>query len=137
VEEPALDAVARRPARVGWRLGARELERFAGCPVADAEIERILGALGFGPRLAGERTWQGEVPSWRSVDFEPRRPAAGGPAPASPAPAAPEAWAQDVYEEVLRHVGLDRIPATLPALGGADEGASPAHERRSPTSAGP
>lgn len=124
VEEPALDAVARRPPTVGWRLGARELERFAGCAVGDLEIERILGALGFGPRSAGERTWLGEVPSWRAADFEPR------PSAAASAGAPPEAWAQDVYEEVLRHVGLDRIPATLPALGGVDEGSSPAHERR-------
>ena len=122
VEEPAIDAVARRPPVVGWRLSARELERFAGCAVADLEIERILAALGFAPRTTGDRVWQGEVPSWRAVDFEPRR-AAGA--------SAPEAWAQDVFEEVLRHVGLDRIPATLPALGGVDEGGSPAHDRRS------
>src|SRR5690606_24307844 len=65
--------------------------------------------------------WQGSVPTWRAVDFEPRR---DGP------PGEPLAWRQDLFEEVLRHVGLDAIPATLPALGGVDAGGTPMHELR-------
>ncbi len=40
------------------------------------------------------------------------------------------AYPQDVYEEVLRHWGFDRVPATLPRLTGVDEGSSPAWDRR-------
>jgi phenylalanyl-tRNA synthetase beta chain len=120
VEEPALDAVARRPERLAWSLDGAALERFAGCEIDDAEIEAILGGLGFAPEGAGRRRWRGTVPSWRAVDFEPRRTGEA---------AGREAYAQDVYEEVLRHVGYQRIPATLPALGGIDAGRSREHER--------
>ena len=120
---PAVDAVARVAPPVRWSLSIPALERFVGCPVADAEVERILGGLGFAPRRVGaesERTWEGEVPTWRAVDFEPL---AGG-------ERAGEADSQDVYEEVVRHVGFDRVPATLPAIGGPDPGSSTAHDLR-------
>jgi phenylalanyl-tRNA synthetase beta chain len=120
VEEPALDAVARGPAQVGWSLDAARLERFAGCAVADGEIERILGGLGFDPAPAGDRLWRGAVPGWRAHDFEPRRTGRD---------AGIEAYPQDLYEEVLRHVGFDSIPATLPSVGGIDAGTNPEHER--------
>jgi phenylalanyl-tRNA synthetase beta chain len=119
VAEPAIDAVAAEPAGVAWRFDAGALERFAGCAVGDDEIERILAGLGFAPQRAGGRLWRGTVPSWRAVDFEPRRSGAD----------AGTAYPQDLYEEVLRHVGLDRIPATLPAIGGVDAGNEPGHER--------
>jgi len=120
VEAPAIDAVAGRPEGVAWSLDGAALERFAGAAVGDDEIERILTGLGFSPARTGEeRRWRGAVPSWRAVDFEPRRsgPDAGG------------AYPQDLFEEVLRHVGYDRVPATLPTLGGVDAGANPEHER--------
>jgi phenylalanyl-tRNA synthetase beta chain len=121
VEERAVDAVAKRPARVRWQLDAAALERFAGCAVPDAETERILGALGFAPRRTdAHRQLAGEVPSWRAVDFEPRRAGAG---------AGRFTYPQDVYEEVMRHFGYYHLPATLPTLGGVDAGSNPEHER--------
>jgi phenylalanyl-tRNA synthetase beta chain len=123
IVEPALDAVARRPERVAWELTAGGFERFVGCTVGDDEVERVLGGLGFAPRRAGERRWQGEVPPWRAVDFEPRRGAAA-------ASGGPLAHAQDLYEEVLRHVGFERAAATLPALGGVDAGRQSVHDLR-------
>ena len=121
VEEPAIDAVASRPKAVHWQLDAAALERFAGCSVGDDEIERILAGLGFAPRRTDlHRHFAGEIPSWRAVDFEPRRSGPG---------TGRTAYPQDLYEEVMRHVGLDRIPSTLPALGGVDRGENLAHER--------
>jgi phenylalanyl-tRNA synthetase beta chain len=67
----------------------------------------------------GKRRWQGRVPGWRAVDFEPRRTGED----------AGRAYPQDLFEEVLRHVGYARIPATLPSIGGVDAGTNPAHER--------
>ena len=120
VEGPGVDVVAVRPQPVAWRLSGPDLERFGGTTVADTEIERILGGLGFAPRRSGERLWEGEVPSWREVDFEPR----------SDRLPAREAWRQDLFEEVWRQAGLDAIPATLPAIGGVDAAENPEHDRR-------
>lgn len=120
VEGPAVDRIASAPEPVHWQLSGPDLERFGGTSVADAEIERILSGLGFAPRRSGERLWEGSVPSWREVDFEPRRDRLP----------AREAWRQDLFEEVWRQAGLDAIPATLPALGGVDSGWNPEHDRR-------
>ncbi len=120
VVEPATDASARRFERVRWTLDGAALERFAGTEIADAKIEAILSGLGFAPERAGRRLWRGTVPGWRAVDFDPRR---------TGEEAGREAYSQDLYEEVLRHVGYARIPATLPTLGGIDAGLNPEHER--------
>ena len=120
IEGPGVDVVAARPQPVDWRLSGPELERFGGTTVADSEIERILSGLGFAPRKTGERVWEGSVPAWREVDFEPRHDRLP----------AREAWRQDLFEEVWRQAGLDAIPATLPNLGGVDSGVNPEHERR-------
>ncbi len=117
VEEPAVEASVGPLAPVGWRLGAEALARFAGADVPESEIERILAGLEFAPRREGDRFWTGLVPSFRRVDFEPR-------------PGAGIAYAQDVYEEVLRHWGFERMPPTLPRLSGVDAGADASWERR-------
>jgi len=119
VEEPAVDAVAAPHAPVTWRVDLDALDRFLGVRVPAAESERILAALGFAPRRLGERELAGRIPSFRAVDFERRR---GG--------ATEEAYPQDLYEEVLRHFGFDRVPATLPGLAGVDVGESPGWDRR-------
>jgi len=118
VDEAAIDAIARRPEPVAWRLEPAALERFAGFPIGADEVERILSGLGFAPRRAVDAGWEGTVPSWREVDFEPRRGRAER-----------IAYPQDLYEEVLRHVGFARVPATLPRLGGVDAGSNPEHAR--------
>ena len=127
VEEPAVDAVARRPRPVAWRLAGADLARFTGADVDASSIERVLSGLGFAPRAAGDGLWEGEVPPWRAADFEPRRPR---PATAAPAGAPGEAYPQDLYEEVLRHVGFARVAPTLPGLGGVDAGVNPGHALR-------
>lgn len=88
------------------------LERFGGIELPSAEVERILGGLGFdlAPSSAGG-AWAVSVPGWRRYDFENAYPA-------------------DVYEEVLRIIGFDAIPATLPAIGPPDAPESVEHRRR-------
>jgi phenylalanyl-tRNA synthetase beta chain len=80
-------------------LIAARLDRFAGIAVPPAEVERILGGLGFGLRTSGAGAWEVSVPSWRWYDVE---------------------LVADLYEEVLRIVGLDAIPPTLPRFVGPD-----------------
>lgn len=85
------------------------LDRFAGCAIPAELTLRVLGALGMEPRAAGD-TVTCTVPSWR-VDLE---------------------LAEDLYEEVLRHFGYDRIPAVLPevrTVPGARQGSWPLAER--------
>jgi len=82
------------------------LGRFAGLEIAADRVVSILDGLGFAPRIEnGEVTVT--VPSWR-VDVE--RP-------------------EDLYEEVIRHVGYDAVPAVLPVLSSRPGGRSPAWER--------
>jgi phenylalanyl-tRNA synthetase beta chain len=123
IDPDAIDAVGDLPEPVRWRLEPAALARFAGLEVPEAEIARILAGLGFAPERGADGVFVGTVPTWRAVDFEPRRrPRAGGPER--------EAWAQDLFEEVLRQHGLDRLPSTLPRLSGVDEGRSPGFELR-------
>ena len=66
-----------------------ELKRLAGLDVPLAEVKRVLGRLGF--FVAGERaTVKIAVPSWRP-DVEGKA---------------------DIVEEVVRILGVDRVPAT-------------------------
>jgi phenylalanyl-tRNA synthetase beta chain len=70
-----------------------ELPRLAGLDVGLVEVRRVLGQLGF--FVAGQGTGKGKsvkvaVPSWRA-DVEGKA---------------------DIVEEVVRIVGVDRIPAT-------------------------
>jgi phenylalanyl-tRNA synthetase beta chain len=106
----AIDVRSRpTPQRLG-RLELARLDRFAGVATPAAEVERILRCLGFVlaplPPAAGAPAWEVSVPSWRLADFAPRPDGSVYPA--------------DFYEEVLRISGLERIPAALPAIPGAD-----------------
>jgi phenylalanyl-tRNA synthetase beta chain len=84
------------------------LERFVGIAIPAADVERILGALGFEVEaVAGG--WRVKAPSWRIFDIEEEA---------------------DLFEEVARIYGFDRIPATLPAVVGADAPESLSHRVR-------
>jgi phenylalanyl-tRNA synthetase beta chain len=120
VDPAAVDALAGRAEPIAWRIEAAALDRFAGFAVAGSEIAGVLSGLGFAPRDEGSGVFTGTVPSWRVVDFEPRRSG----------PSAGRAYPQDLYEEVLRHVGFERMPAHLPTIGGIDPGTSREHDER-------
>ncbi|HZI64288.1 MAG TPA: phenylalanine--tRNA ligase subunit beta, partial [Thermoanaerobaculia bacterium] len=100
------------------RLQHARLERFGGVAIPAASVERILGGLGFSTERE-DGGWRITVPSWRFYDVPARPRELGG-----------LVEEQDLFEEVLRHHGLDDLPAALPALAGRDEGRSPAHELR-------
>lgn len=120
-------AVDARGAELPARRGRLDLERlvaFAGAPVAAADVERWLAGLGFGLERLGDGAWEVTVPSWRYYDFEPRR------GPSQGAGDAQTVYPADLYEEVLRIQGFDRIPAALPAIPGADAPAPAAVVRR-------
>src|SRR6202035_1730783 len=93
------------------------LEPFAGAAIPPVDVERWLAGLGFAPRLTGVGEWEVTVPSWRAYDIE-ARPWIPGSARATSHVA--EVYPQDLYEEVMRLFGFDRIPAALPALAGSD-----------------
>ncbi len=93
------------------RLELGRLNAFAGLEVTSGEVERILKGLGFDLEAQGEGVWDVAVPSWRYYDF-------------SAVGADGRVFEADLFEEVMRHVGFDRIPATLPRMGGPDDGPS-------------
>jgi len=66
-----------------------ELKRLAGLDLPVAEMQRVLGKLGFGAAAQGDRI-EVTPPSWRS-DIEGKA---------------------DIVEEIVRIVGVDRIPST-------------------------
>jgi len=70
-----------------------QLSAFAGLEMPAAEVLRIFTGLGFAPVLEGQ-TLTCLIPSWR-IDID-RIP--------------------DLYEEVIRHIGYDQVPAVLPIL---------------------
>ncbi|MCD4748945.1 MAG: phenylalanine--tRNA ligase subunit beta [Thermoanaerobaculales bacterium] len=75
-------------------FGISALGRFAGLEISASEVERILAGLEFAPRLDGDRVIC-TPPSFRG-DIE---------------------RTADLYEEIIRHVGYEAIPAELPILG--------------------
>ncbi len=88
--------VDRYPARIDpvmLRLRREKIAGLLGLNVPDADVSRILEALGFALREA-EGGWDVTVPT-RRVDVVRE---------------------VDLIEEVARHYGFDRVPATFPAL---------------------
>jgi phenylalanyl-tRNA synthetase beta chain len=74
-------------------LSRTRLTQLLGDAVPDADVQRILGRLGFKPTQAADG-WQVTVPPFR-IDVSREA---------------------DLIEEVGRHWGFDRIPATFPSL---------------------
>jgi phenylalanyl-tRNA synthetase beta chain len=104
-----LDSAPELPAPRSVGFSLRRLAAFTGCDVPVELVERVLAALELRPRIAGD-TVSCTVPLHR-VDLE---------------------LPEDLYEEVLRHFGYDRIPAALPPLKagpGARLGSWPLTER--------
>jgi phenylalanyl-tRNA synthetase beta chain len=100
---PLVDVLATRPQPAPILLRRERIAHLLGLRVADDDIRRILPPLGFGLENGGEG-WYVSVPTWR-VDVSREA---------------------DLIEEVGRHVGLDRIPATFPSL----DTPQPAPDRR-------
>jgi len=88
-----VDVHPRPRPEVRLELSVAALARFAGLEIEPEEVMRILDGLGFAPAADGDRITC-TVPSWR-VDVE---------------------RTADLYEEVIRHVGYDAVPAVLPVL---------------------
>lgn len=84
-------------------LRRSRLAKLLGTTVPDADVERILSGLGFGVTAQADG-WQVTVPSFR-VDVSRE---------------------VDLCEEVGRHWGFDRIPATLPPPSAAPRPSAPA-----------
>jgi phenylalanyl-tRNA synthetase beta chain len=85
-------------------LRRQRIAAFLGAPVPDAAIERIFRGLGFA--ITGTPDgWHAVAPSFR-VDIGNE---------------------EDLLEEVARHYGFDKFPATLPPFSGS--GSGPLFER--------
>ncbi len=102
-------------------LDLGRLAAFAGAEIPRADVKRWLNGLGFRLRTLDEAVWEVTAPPWRYFDMEPRPAEDGKEGNIYPA---------DLYEEVLRLYGYDRIPSALPAVGGPDAPASPQAARR-------
>jgi len=91
----AIDIYPGKRAAAKLKLSRREILRVMGADVPDAEIERILSALGFSPKRSGaaaDAAWECTQPSWRAdVTRE-----------------------IDLIEEVVRHYGLGHFAPRLP-----------------------
>lgn len=97
--------VTRKPAEIPLR--ASRIERLLGLPVPAADVQRILGGLGFTILAAEHDRWEVQVPSFR-----------------------PDVLREvDLIEEVGRHYGFDRLPTTFPALEAAQAPPDPRIER--------
>src|SRR5439155_25749036 len=73
-----------------WRI-----PKFLGAPVEDAVVERIFQRLGF-KTVKAELGWSDQAPTHR-VDM---------------------AGDEDLLDEIARHYGFEKFPATLPAWSG-------------------
>ncbi len=116
----AVDA-AHLPAPAVGLLELARLRRFVGGEIPPTETARILTALGFQIAAAGasgDGVLRITVPSWRRYDFEPMPRDSWGPGGAN-------VEEQELFEEVLRQYGFERIAPTLPTLSGRDAGTNP------------
>ncbi|MEE2775292.1 MAG: phenylalanine--tRNA ligase subunit beta [Acidobacteriota bacterium] len=84
------------------------LDAFAGVDFERESLRRWLDGLGFELQSSDGELWRVLVPTWRRFDVE---------------------RAQDVYEEAIRVLGFDKIPAALPVTTGAD-GPETSEQRR-------
>jgi phenylalanyl-tRNA synthetase beta chain len=92
------------PAPVRLQLRASRITRVLGMEVPPAEVPRILTTLGFRVEPQGAGAWTVTVPTFR-----------------------PDVTREvDLIEEVGRHHGFDRLPATFPSL---DTAQAPPDER--------
>jgi phenylalanyl-tRNA synthetase beta chain len=96
-----------RPRTVALRV--ERVERLLGVAVPAAEIESILGRLGFGVAAGEGGRLQVTVPHWRDSDVQREA---------------------DVIEEIGRIHGLGELPITLPARRLAVGGLTPAQRLR-------
>jgi phenylalanyl-tRNA synthetase beta chain len=104
-----LDSDPEMPAPRAITFSLARLSAFTGCEIPRALALKVLTALELAPRVAGD-TVTCTVPPHR-VDLE---------------------LAEDLYEEVIRHFGYDRVPSVLPATAakpGARLGTWPLTER--------
>jgi phenylalanyl-tRNA synthetase beta chain len=88
----------RRPSPV-LTLSVGAVSAFLGYAVAAADVDRILGGLGFVVEAIDEDERRVVVPAWRGD----------------------VARDVDLYEEIARHNGYHRLPMTFPALVAAPE----------------
>lgn len=86
-----LDSAPDLPERPLITMSLARLDAFAGIAIPRDRAVEILSALELDPRIAGDHV-SCTAPSFR-VDLE---------------------LAEDLYEEVLRHYGFERIPSALP-----------------------
>lgn len=100
-------------------LTLARVKQVLGIEMTEADVARILTSLGFGVAAAGPGAWTVQVPGWR-VDVTRDI---------------------DLVEELARHHGYDRLPATFPPLASVPTAPAPRLEldraaRRLATSAG-
>jgi phenylalanyl-tRNA synthetase beta chain len=89
------------PVEVGLR--AARIAHVLGMPVPPGDVPRLLEPLGFGVSAAGAGDWRVRVPGFR-VDVSREI---------------------DLIEEVGRHYGFDKLPATFPPLTAAQPAPDP------------
>jgi phenylalanyl-tRNA synthetase beta chain len=116
VVERVIDARKGDPWSASGRLSLAELNAFAGTEIPRNLVVETLPALGFTLEEEGDEIWRARVPSWRKFDVE--------------VDSEGEVYPAHFYEEVLRFHGYDRVPSTLPHVGGPDAGLSTGHRRR-------